>query len=64
MLMFLFRSMIVVSFVQDDSNESILSCRFWVFDALKPEFMIDIPIEENKVKEMIFLLDLAEQIKI
>lgn len=50
---------IIVSFVHDDSDESILSCGFRVLEWLEPKFMIDVSVEEDMVEEHVMKFHVA-----
>lgn len=58
------RSVIVIPFVQNHSNQSILACGLRVFNRLKPELMIYISIEQNIIEEIVLLFSFTELFEI
>lgn len=57
-------SMIVISFVQDNTHQSKLACRFGVFQRFKPELIINVSAEQNVIEILIVQLSLAEMFRI
>jgi hypothetical protein len=57
-------SMIEISFVQNNTHQSKLPCRFGVFQRLKPELIVNISAEQNVIKILIVQLSLAEMLGI
>lgn len=49
MLVRTIRSMIIISFMHDNPNDTVLPSRFWVLDRLEPELMINISHIEDVV---------------
>lgn len=56
MIMLTIRSMIIMTFVKNNTHYSVFSSWFGVFDRLKPKLMINISIKEDIIQEKISLL--------
>jgi len=58
-MMFLIRTMVIVASMINDSDQSVLSSRFWVFERLEPELVVDLSWKQNMIQKMVFYLFLS-----
>jgi hypothetical protein len=63
-LVLLLGTVVEVALVQHHPDQTVLPRGFRVLDGLEPELMVDVPVEEDVVEEVVLLFGVSQFIEI